>query len=767
LFVKEHMVRSMEPVIKHFIETLNRDNGGALFEGIASTLAEKEICSNILPSTGPYGGGDKGTDARTHRTYLLESGENFRLYSSTDKSPTDKKIVFAFSIQKDWKAKLDKDCEKIIEKYGLEPDEICFITNQFIKTKAREEKINELQEKYPGVDFEIYDGEWILSRLKEKHYSLLVLHFGFPETADPRVEEMYRRIYAFREGGMTDEESVKVRDLLQRAYYRSSYNGIIEQRVIDLKIVADIQAKYTSFVEESLKNYEEALTEIKEVDDKVLVSELYYDFFRALQKLRFFNRLASWMPEYREYLIKNKRYQDYRFIFTWLMYLYPHRRDISALDLKDFVKESYELVRIDRPNEVARHIAAYYEEALVHAKQLLIFIGERQDDSLELWRNHIEYHKEIPLYPIAKLSKIVTALSIQYEGTDEYEELYALVEDLLVGRNQKFEAAQLRKDRAFNLFTAGMFDKAVRHFNIVKVQWYDHETLKGSMLSAWILNECYTNLGLYFAALQELFGLLHLTTLDENILSEHKDLFIKSLIFAYYKYLQLGMFGSAVIMGKLALLAIARYREEPKLGDESVNFGEIFHRNTAVSLVSLKYKFGEYGDRVLSLIENIDPEIVMTFKMMFEETDEEFEQGWDGAEDKLEEALKFRKQIREGRYSDIGNEDIGETIDESIATQARSFTYKDMECLIEFENSFNGKRIAEHISAYLQALLVFFFESDELAWIDNKLKIHIIFDEKTPHFQIREKPNNEEVEFDLAVNPQGINDLYPYAMYDR
>ena len=88
----------MEPVIKYYIETLNRENGGSLFEFIASSLAEKEICSNIMPSTGPYGGGDKGVDSRTHKTYLLDSNDNFRLYFSTDKSPTKKRIIFAVDI---------------------------------------------------------------------------------------------------------------------------------------------------------------------------------------------------------------------------------------------------------------------------------------------------------------------------------------------------------------------------------------------------------------------------------------------------------------------------------------------------------------------------------------------------------------------------------------------------------------------------------------------------------------------------------------------
>ena len=726
----------MELIIKYFVETLNRENGGTLFEQVASTLAEKEICSNILPSTGPFGGGDMGIDLRTHKTYL-ESSNSFRLYNSTEKTPTKEKIIFAFSIEKDWKSKINNDCKKIIEKYKLKPTVIDFITNQFIKTKDRENKITELKKIYPKIDFEIFDGNWIFNQLKEKHYNILVRYFNFPETHDPKIEEVYQRIYSFRDSGMTDAESVKVKNLLQRISYRVSYNGIIEQRVIDLKTVADIQVKYLPFIEKSIKNYEEALTEIKEIKDKVLISNLYYCYFKALQKLRLFDRIGGKLPEYRDFLLKNKHYQDYGFIFTWLLYLFPHKNDISSLELKKFAKESFDLMEKDIPNQVAQHIMAYYEEALVLGKQLLTFLGESKEDLLKLWSNHIKSHKDIPLYPIGKISRIVTVLAIHYEGKAEYEDLYKFVENLLINRNQKFEVAQLRKDRAMNLFNAGLYDKAIRHLNIVKIQWYDYETLRGSLLTAWLLNECYVKLGLYYSALQELYGILHMTTLDENTLSKHKDLFVKSLVFIYFKYLQLGMLGSALAIGKMALFAIIKYDMEPNL-EADTSFKEGFEKNTMLSLVSLKNKYGDYADRALLIIEKIAPDIALLYKMIF----------------------KFREEIRNGKYSNISSRDIREPLDESTIKQIRIFTYKDIECVVEFEPDFDSKRLVEHLLAYLQEIFVFFLEDRDLTWIENKLLLNIKLKQSMTNFKIVEKPNNDKVELDLLINTEIINKLF-------
>ncbi len=748
----------METFIKYFIETLNRENGGALFEKLATSLVEKEVCSNILPSTGPSGGGDKGIDARTFRSYLRDSSNLFNLYQSNEATSTRKRIIFCFSIEKDWKSKLKKDIEKIFRN-RLKPKEIYFLTNQFIKTSVRENYISELEKKYK-IRIEILDGEWFTQNLKEKHYNILVRFYPgqFHEVLDPRIQEVYERIYSFREGGLTDEESVRVKELQQKANYRSSYSGNLEQRVVDLKTIADILSHYPTYLEDSIKTYEEALSEIKSVEDKILVTELYYSCFVALQKLRLYDHIANKLKAFQTYLLENNLFQFYRYLFTWVLYLLPHQQNVSSLDLKEFSKETYKLITLNSPTESARHIRSYYEEAIVSGKYVLTVLGERKDNKIEIWRNHIFKNKDIPLYPIEKISRIVTALAIAYEGDEEYEKFYKDTEALLLARDKKLQVAQMRKERAMHLFNAGYYDKAVRHFNIVKIYWYDSQTIRGSMLSCWLLNECYVKLGLNYAAIQELFTLLHLTTSDEKILSEHKDLFVQSLIFIYYRYLEIGLWASAFIMGKLALLAAHKY------GDPDPNpetpFRNIFEKNSYLLLAVLRSKFEDYPNKLLPIISDVSPQVVQTYKMFFVETDEEFNQGWEGAEDTLKEAKEFRTKLRRGKLAQLKDENIKEPVDESKYKQLRSFKYKNVECLLDFGNSYYRKLVAEHILAFLQTILVYLKEDPEVTWIETKIRIHITEDQTISEFQLREYPNNEEVEFEIAINPTNFRYFY-------
>lgn len=218
--------------------------------------------------------------------------------------------------------------------------------------------------------------------------------------------------------------------------------------------------------------------------------------------------------------------------------------------------------------------------------------------------------------------------------------------------------------------------------------------------------------------------------------------------------MQIGLFGSAIIMGKYAVSAIAKYRDDPKLGDKDTPFTKTFEGNTYLTLVSLRNKFGKYADRVLSVISGIAPQIENTFKMFFEETDEEFSKGWEGAEDQLDGAKKFRDEIRSGKYADLKNTDIHEPINESETEQYRSFTYKDVEFSITFDNQFMSKKVAEHLLSYIQEIIVFVLnDKDSIVWIESNIILHIIFDNSLEKFQIREKANNDAVELDIALNP--------------
>src|SRR5437868_4624986 len=53
-------------VLDHHLETLTNRKEELMFERFARKLAEKEICPNLVPQTGPTGGGDSKVDTETY-----------------------------------------------------------------------------------------------------------------------------------------------------------------------------------------------------------------------------------------------------------------------------------------------------------------------------------------------------------------------------------------------------------------------------------------------------------------------------------------------------------------------------------------------------------------------------------------------------------------------------------------------------------------------------------------------------------------------------
>lgn len=130
------------------------------FESFCRRLAEKEICPNLLPQTGPIGGGDSKVDSETYP--VSEKIKDTWYEGSELERGSKERWAFAFSAKKKWKEKIKSDVQKIINTdrdYKL----IYFISNQPIRDKERANTEDELRKKH-SIDIRILDREWIIEK---------------------------------------------------------------------------------------------------------------------------------------------------------------------------------------------------------------------------------------------------------------------------------------------------------------------------------------------------------------------------------------------------------------------------------------------------------------------------------------------------------------------------------------------------------------------------------------------------------------------------
>ncbi|MGF7144737.1 hypothetical protein HNQ56_003169 [Anaerotaenia torta] len=105
--------------LDYYLNTLTSRGEEKKFEVFCRRIAEKEICPNLIPQTGP--------------TAIQE------------------RWTFAFSAKQEWKSKLYSDIEKITEvncQPGRGYTKIYFMSNQFISDRNRAKAEDDLRQKY-------------------------------------------------------------------------------------------------------------------------------------------------------------------------------------------------------------------------------------------------------------------------------------------------------------------------------------------------------------------------------------------------------------------------------------------------------------------------------------------------------------------------------------------------------------------------------------------------------------------------------------------
>ena len=182
-----------------FVEHVASRGQEIQFERFARRLAEREVCPNLLPQTGPTGGGDGQVNSET---YPVADNLSMGWYVGVGHEAASERWGFAFSAKKDWRAKVRSDIAKIAST-GRGYAKAIFVTNQYVPDKARA-SMDKLR-KANSIDVRILDRTWILDRVIEHlHETLAVEELGI--TAPVRREVRRGPLDTQREQDLEDVE---------------------------------------------------------------------------------------------------------------------------------------------------------------------------------------------------------------------------------------------------------------------------------------------------------------------------------------------------------------------------------------------------------------------------------------------------------------------------------------------------------------------------------------------------------------------------------
>lgn len=163
------------------LETLTQRKEEIRFEHFCRRLAEKELCPNLLPQTGPTGGGDSKVDTET---FPVAETVAERWYEGDPARASSERWAFAFSAKKKWRPKVEEDARKIVgtgRQYSL----IYFMTNQAVSDRSRAEVEDALRREL-GIEIRILDRSWIVDKvLKNNRWDVV---YQTLDIQNPHVE---------------------------------------------------------------------------------------------------------------------------------------------------------------------------------------------------------------------------------------------------------------------------------------------------------------------------------------------------------------------------------------------------------------------------------------------------------------------------------------------------------------------------------------------------------------------------------------------------
>jgi hypothetical protein len=146
------------------LDTLTQRKEEIRFEHFCRRLAEKELCPNLLPQTGPTGGGDSKVDAET---FPVAETIAERWYEGDPMRAARERWAFAFSAKKKWRPKVKDDVHKIAAT-GRQYSLIYFMTNQAVRDRDRAAVEDALRKQW-GIEIRILDRSWIIDKVAQNN----------------------------------------------------------------------------------------------------------------------------------------------------------------------------------------------------------------------------------------------------------------------------------------------------------------------------------------------------------------------------------------------------------------------------------------------------------------------------------------------------------------------------------------------------------------------------------------------------------------------
>lgn len=480
-------------VFEYCLETITSHKQELEFEHFCRKLAEKEICPNLIPQTGPIGGGDSQVDSETYPVSDLTA---LCWYEGIGREASSERWAFAFSAKKNWKPKVDSDINKIVNtkrNYKL----AFFITNQFIKDKSRVTAEENLKRKY-NIEVRILDRTWIVKCVFEHDRLWMAI-----ETLNISG---YKREDFKRIGPKDAQRKAWLEELEKQINDQDRYSGVEYQKAEDCYEAAllarelelprvDVEGRFQRAIENA---------------DRVNIKE---------QKLRFVYNFAWteywWYEDYdsfnhlydkvEELVVGSSLADDIELLINLWEVLHtavqkglisPEDAELSRR-IQTIKRDLDRLIKDEkRPNNALQALTNKLFIDLIES----LFQNKPTDQILEKFKDVFKKSEGLAEYPLSTTVKIIQELGDLFSSSPKYDELLDVVINVMEKRTSEGQAGILLLERGKQQMRSKKYYEAIKCIGRAQVKLAKDEYLSDWITSIVLCGLAYEEVGLFWAA---------------------------------------------------------------------------------------------------------------------------------------------------------------------------------------------------------------------------------------------------------------------------
>ena len=456
-FSDSKVVRKAEltkEVFQYQMDRLSNDMKQDQFENLTRSLALRFVTPNLIPQTGPTGGGDGKTDLETHPV-ADEIAEKW--YVADGGCRGSEKWAIAISCKEEWESKVKSDVAKIV-KLNRDFTKILFFSNRLIKSKVRKNCEDTLKVMY-GIPVTIFDQNWFVDHVfEDKCVNIAVKELGLSDDYVEIVEVGPNDLK--RKKRLDEIEEIILKRELYNGFDTEYVNLLLESAILsrELELAPSIiRGKFVRAVE-SCKHYG-TVPQLYEIIYQQGWTEFYW-LENPLGTMVFLLKLRSLLDDE----VNVTRIEKYITLFNVMENAQVSELFNDEESLKNEIEYQNKLLQ-KLENDLSHQSSYLYLKFSLLERQLIY--GSREEDEinpvlaqitsvLDDATNHIDI-------PFESLCQIIEMAGAAIDNNEAYEDLVDRLSETLSKRQQDITAAEMQMKRGLQNLKKGEAVQAIRH----------------------------------------------------------------------------------------------------------------------------------------------------------------------------------------------------------------------------------------------------------------------------------------------------------------